>query len=109
MTGVVDFASNTTEGLKNTALYYEDKPNDNRIRYPRVFYTKMGQMREYNLIDCKLYGIINLPKHKSKHGFENTIFMDSFITNDKKIVVMLMKHIVMISFDEEEVEWSIDF
>lgn len=27
VTGVIDFASKTTEGLKNTALYLEDKPN----------------------------------------------------------------------------------
>lgn len=27
VTGVIDFASKTTEGLKNTALYMEDKPN----------------------------------------------------------------------------------
>lgn len=45
VTGVVDFASKTTEGLKNTALYLEDKPNENRIRDPRVLYTETGMVR----------------------------------------------------------------
>jgi vacuolar protein sorting-associated protein 13A/C len=39
VTGVVDFASKATEGLKNTAFYLEDRSNDTRIRFPRVFYT----------------------------------------------------------------------
>jgi vacuolar protein sorting-associated protein 13A/C len=38
VTGVLDFASKTTEGLKNTALHFEDKSNENRMRCPRVFY-----------------------------------------------------------------------
>lgn len=39
VTGVIDFASKTTEGIKNNALIFEDKANEERMRYPRVFYT----------------------------------------------------------------------
>jgi vacuolar protein sorting-associated protein 13A/C len=27
VTGILDFASKTTEGLKNTMMFFEDKPN----------------------------------------------------------------------------------
>lgn len=27
VTGILDFAANTTEGIKNTALYFEDRAN----------------------------------------------------------------------------------
>ena len=39
VTGIIDFASKTTEGIKNNALIFEDKANEDRMRYPRVFYT----------------------------------------------------------------------
>jgi len=39
VTGIIDLASKTTEGIKNNALIFEDKPNEERMRYPRVFYT----------------------------------------------------------------------
>jgi len=45
--------------LKNTALYLEDKPNESRIRYPRVLYTETGMVREYDALDSKLQAIIN--------------------------------------------------
>jgi len=47
--GVLDAVSKTTEGIKNTgkylkiikknlATYFDDKPNENRERNPKVFY-----------------------------------------------------------------------
>lgn len=36
--GVIDLASKTAEGVKNTANYFDDKPNELRVRIPRVFY-----------------------------------------------------------------------
>ena len=38
LTGVLDAASKTTEGLTNTATYFDDKPNCERIRHIRAFY-----------------------------------------------------------------------
>ena len=39
MTGVIDLASKTAEGIKNTADYF-DKKDDGKSRMPRVFYGK---------------------------------------------------------------------
>lgn len=41
VTGIMDLASKTAEGIKNTTTYFEDKKeNETRSRYPRVFYGK---------------------------------------------------------------------
>jgi len=43
ISGILDATSKTSEGIKNFANSFddkEDKPNENRIRYPRVFYGK---------------------------------------------------------------------
>lgn len=38
--GVLDAASKTAEGLTNTATYFDDKPNQERMRPIRVFYER---------------------------------------------------------------------
>lgn len=58
VTGIIDFASKTTEGIKNQVLTFEDKPNDERMRYPRVFYTQSYILKEYCLIDSNLQSIL---------------------------------------------------
>jgi len=64
VTGIIDFASKTSEGLKNTALYFEDKPNEMRIRHPRVFYTECFVLREYQPIDSKILSIVTKTKYE---------------------------------------------
>ena len=61
VTGVIDFASKTTEGIKNNALVFEDKANGERMRYPRVFYTECFVMKEYNKIDSQIQSILMKP------------------------------------------------
>ena len=38
ITGLIDVVSKTTEGLKNTANIFDEKPNESRERSIRVFY-----------------------------------------------------------------------
>ncbi|KRX09477.1 hypothetical protein PPERSA_00756 [Pseudocohnilembus persalinus] len=38
ITGCFDTISKSSEGIKNTATYFDDKPNEEKIRKPRVFY-----------------------------------------------------------------------
>ena len=38
VTGALDLVSKTTEGVKNTANFFDDKPNEIRKRLPRIFY-----------------------------------------------------------------------
>jgi vacuolar protein sorting-associated protein 13A/C len=79
MTGMIDFASKTTEGLKNTARIFEDHPNDIRIRHPRIFYTECSVLREYNALDSDLIAIIKKTKYEERYGFESEVFMGRFV------------------------------
>ena len=38
--GYFDFVYMFSEGIKNTATYLDDKPNNSRIRHQRLFYGK---------------------------------------------------------------------
>ncbi len=58
VTGIIDFASKTTEGIKNNVLIFEDKPNETRMRHPRVFYTECFILKEYSQRDSQLYSIL---------------------------------------------------
>jgi vacuolar protein sorting-associated protein 13A/C len=42
VTGILDAAAKTTEGIKNTVNYFEDKPNEARERNIRPFYGLEG-------------------------------------------------------------------
>jgi len=37
--GTFDAIAKTAEGIKNTAIYFNDKPNEKRLRSPRAFYS----------------------------------------------------------------------
>ena len=43
--GVLDAVSKTAEGLTNTATHFDDKPNQERIRYIRPFYGKLRYIK----------------------------------------------------------------
>lgn len=36
--GILDATTQTTSGLKNTVTLFDEKPNELRLRGPRVFY-----------------------------------------------------------------------
>lgn len=38
--GIIDLVSKTSEGLKNTATHFDDKPVEQKVRPPRVVYAK---------------------------------------------------------------------
>ena len=38
VTGILDMTVKTSEGFKNSAFGSDNRPNENRMRCPRVFY-----------------------------------------------------------------------
>lgn len=79
MTGLIDFASKTTEGIKNNALMFEDKANEGRMRYPRVFYSECFILKEYDKIDGLVQYILMKPSQEDK--FNECTYLDSFGSN----------------------------
>jgi vacuolar protein sorting-associated protein 13A/C len=99
VTGVIDFASKTTEGLKNTALIFEDRPNEMRIRYPRVFYTECSMLREYSALDSRLYAIISKTKYEDRYGFEDEVILGNFGLEEQRFLFMLRDSVVLLRLD----------
>ncbi|EGR29518.1 PH domain protein [Ichthyophthirius multifiliis] len=54
VSGILDAISKTAEGFKNTAMYFDSKPNDQRLRQIRVFYEYEQFFQEYNEIDSEI-------------------------------------------------------
>ena len=54
VSGGFDAAAKTAEGIKNTALYFNDKPNDKRIRNPRIFYGHESYYKAYRRFDSEI-------------------------------------------------------
>ena len=47
VTGAFDFVAFTSEGIKNQVQMFRDKPNNTRIRPPRVFYDEEQYYKSY--------------------------------------------------------------
>jgi len=80
VTGLIDFASKTTEGIKNNALMFEDKANESRMRYPRVFYTECHILKIYDNFDAMIQ--YSMMKADSDEKYEDSIFIQAFPTGD---------------------------
>jgi vacuolar protein sorting-associated protein 13A/C len=50
--GLFDFTSKTAEGIKATALYWDDKANEKRERAIRVMYASEQFYKGYNAKDA---------------------------------------------------------
>ncbi|CAK86161.1 unnamed protein product (macronuclear) [Paramecium tetraurelia] len=72
--GVFDFVSKTTDGLKATAQYWNDKANDKRTRDIRVIYQKEQLYKNYNARDAEIMQfLVNI-----NNKLEDYYYYDSF-------------------------------
>lgn len=62
ISGVVDAASKTAEGIKNTATYFDDKPTEIRSRLPRAFYSSEKYFADYSIQDAELIDMLRTYK-----------------------------------------------
>ena len=54
-TGIIDMATKTAEGIKNTANYFDDnKKIIKKARLPRVFYGREKYLKHYNNKDAEV-------------------------------------------------------
>ncbi|EAR90561.2 PH domain protein (macronuclear) [Tetrahymena thermophila SB210] len=102
VSGFLDAVSSVADGIKNTITYGDDKANEKRLRYPRVFYGREGFYKEYIDLDAGMKLALQLV---SKGKFRNSDFLQTFLIqideNNKKInnVLVITFEIIML-FDE---------
>ncbi|CAK79548.1 unnamed protein product (macronuclear) [Paramecium tetraurelia] len=56
--GVLDASAKAAEGVVSTATHFDDKPNDTRIRYPRIFYEKSKYFQKYIALDAQVVNFL---------------------------------------------------
>jgi len=61
--GVLDAASKTAEGIKNTATMFEQKPTNMRVRFPRAFYGKEKYYRTEMPTDGEIIWLLHHTKN----------------------------------------------
>lgn len=100
--GVFDATAKTAEGLKNTVTFYDDKPNSERFRPPRVFYEEERFIKRYDKKDAKL--MQRLQKIQ-KGVFANIRFLEGFENVQFKTknysLVICYEYVILIASDED--------
>jgi len=103
MAGVLDAASNAAEGIKNTATTFDQKPNENRMRYPRPFYGKDKYYRAYMETDAEVMWLLHFAEENELYK-EISILSSYDVFPDEKENADFF--ILIISF-EEILWWSV--
>lgn len=58
ISGTFEGISKVSEGIKNTALLFQDGPNSKRVRPPRIFIGELQHYRPYNFEDSLAISIL---------------------------------------------------
>lgn len=112
VTGIFDFASQTTEGVKNTVTIFDDKANEKKHRLPRVFYGREKYFRSYYEHDSQIMS--DLTKFESgKYSRDN--FIQSFLfTEDQSkknsfiALLVTYEHILCFNFKNKSLLFVIE-
>jgi len=113
VTGILDAASNTAEGIKNTATAFDQKPNEERMRYPRAFYGKHKYYRGYADTDAQALWLLHfdemIPQEYKKISILNAVDVvpDSSKEDVYYILVISFEMIIWWGVKEEKVIWAI--
>lgn len=109
--GLLDAAAQATSGLKNTVTFFDEKPNELRLRGPRVFY---GIDKTYRKIDVFHTEILNVLQVLKKGKYANAAFIDSmaFIpdsknTKDRQVIIILLEALVLLSEQKMKQIWIV--
>ncbi|EAR98083.2 amine-terminal region of chorein, A TM vesicle-mediated sorter (macronuclear) [Tetrahymena thermophila SB210] len=102
ITGVIDAASKTAEGIKNTATYFDEKPNENRVRLPRVFYSREQYYQDYLHQDSE---ILNLLQKFKKGRFADIQLVDTVILNyrnEQYVLILSIQQVLLLNITQKQ-------
>jgi len=114
VTGVLDAAANTAEGIKNTATAFDQKPNENRERYPRAFYGEDKYYRAYLDSDAEVMWLIYFsetaaPQYKQLSMLNSfDVFPDEKERDHFYILVISLEHLVWWSVKSGKIKWAVE-
>jgi len=112
VTGIFDAASKTSEGIKNTATFFDERPSESRFRYPRAFYGKDRYYKVYIDTDAELLFYLNTYKEGNYEGFPILNSYDVFPSEKEKevcnIFALATDLTLCWSLKKKAVLWEID-
>ncbi|CAD8076677.1 unnamed protein product [Paramecium primaurelia] len=109
VTGALDLVSKTSEGVKNTANFFDEKPNEMRKRLPRIFYGEEQILRNYMLQDSEIMYILDklIPGLILIDTFVFMITKYKFayvITTKQFILLEILKKQILIAFNNDNLK-----
>lgn len=92
VSGILDAASQTTQGVSGSLTKKEDMPNEDRLRPPRVLFSRIKLIKEYNPSNTQIFW----QAVKLKSSIKSSFLVDAFETTIK-LPNQKLKTIVMIT------------
>jgi len=109
ISGVLDFASHTTEGLKNTVTYFDDKASEMKKRKPRAFYGREKYFKRYLKFEADLLNNLKIFED-GKFAFDN--FISCFVMVDGKssdlILIITFEHIIYFNQTKNQIIFVVE-
>lgn len=102
--GVLDFASNVTEGIRNTTTVFDTHSVD-RIRLPRVIFDD-GVLRPYNVRDSVGQMILRTVKDSDYSGDH---YLAHTNLSKNNVVVISLERILVASVSDMKQEWMLEY
>ena len=97
-------------GIKNTVRTFDDKANEKKQRFPRVFYGKQCFFRSYIEHDSKLlkdlFSIQN-GKFSKDHFVQSFLFKEQAQNKTLGIVLLTCEHVINFEGDKKKVRVSV--
>ena len=111
MAGLLDATSKTAEGIKNTATHFDDKPNERRERFIRVFYGIEKYYKSFSDADAEVYGMLQSYK---RGRYAAVSFLDAITIlpneNEKEnkfFLILTIEFVLYLCFKTKKLEWEI--
>lgn len=110
ISGVLDAASKTAEGVKNTALIFE-KTEEKREREPRIFYGFDKCYESYNNDDIEVMKILKTAK-KGKFAMSSYFGFKKYLPSAKEsnniyMLIFTLENLINFSCHRGKIEWYI--
>lgn len=108
ITGLLDVASHTSQGIVNTADLLDHRKKAKRIRQPRVTYGESGVIRPFNEEDAEVaYFLIQLDRSR----YLGCHFIHQVLESDAKgepvLFVQYVEWLVLVSLGDHKVIWRV--
>ena len=112
VTGVLDAAANTAEGIKNTATVFDQKASETRTRFPRAFYGKDKFYRTYAATDAEVQWLL---KFTDLARYRNVSLLSSYeVFPDEKekdqfyFLIISLEAIILWNGKQNNIKWVIE-